>query len=137
MVAPLDSVQGTHSKNGRRAEEGFDQDLSYVVAGIFVQSNSLSLTVRTCHGAHRALVDIAQKCSSHLAAIHDQKMIKSTVTSTTVTASHFVICKANVNVSGAQLINFPDNVTVIHGSIMMVQLKTLMLKPILVRYSAY
>ena len=33
VVAPLYSVQGTHSTNGRRAEDGFDQDLSYVVAG--------------------------------------------------------------------------------------------------------
>jgi hypothetical protein len=30
---PLYSVQGTHSTNGRRAEDGFDQDLSYVVVG--------------------------------------------------------------------------------------------------------
>ena len=37
VIAPLYSVQGTHSTNGRRAEDGFDQDLSYVVAGIFKQ----------------------------------------------------------------------------------------------------
>jgi hypothetical protein len=37
VIAPLDSVQGTHSTNGRRAEDGFDQDLCYVVAGIFKQ----------------------------------------------------------------------------------------------------
>ncbi len=51
------------------------------------------------------------------------------------TLSHFVICKANVIVSGAQLINVPNNV--IHGS--MVQLKTPMPGPksILGRYSAY
>ncbi len=58
-------------------------------------------------------------------------MIKSMI------ISHFVICKANINVSGAQLINVPKYV--IHGLMpdSMVQLKTPMLKPIIVRYSAY
>jgi hypothetical protein len=63
----------------------------------------------------RGLVDITQQCStgSHPSPIHDQHMIKQT------SAFDFIICKALVNIPGAQIINVLNDV--INGST--VQLK--------------
>ena len=73
-------------------------------------------------GADWALIDVTHKCRTHLLTIHDQEMIKESA------ASDLAICKSDVHIFRAQLVDISDNV--IHGG--MVQLHTPVTDPIVV-----
>jgi hypothetical protein len=55
-------------------------------------------------GADWALIDVTHKCCTHLLSIHDQEMIKGSA------ASDLAICKSEVHIFRAQLVDISNNV---------------------------
>jgi hypothetical protein len=53
---------------------------------------------------HSALIDVTHKCCTHLLSIHDQEMIKGSA------ASDLAICKSEVQILRAQLVDISNNV---------------------------